>query len=41
VVEALTPVAQLALAEQGGQALGRAVAAVDARMSKAGLTVAA
>ena len=41
VVEALTPVAQLALAEQGGEALGRAVAAVDARMSKAGLTVAA
>ena len=41
VVEALTPVAQLALAEQGGQALGRAVAAVDARLSKAGLTVAA
>ncbi len=41
VQEALAPVAQLALGEQGAQALERAVAAVDARMVKAGLTLSA
>ena len=39
VQEALAPVAQLALGEQGAQALERAAAAVDARMVKAGLTL--
>ncbi len=37
--EALTPVAQLALAEGGAAALDRAQAALDARMAKAGLAV--
>ena len=39
VREALEPIAQLALAADGVPALERALAAVDARMAKAGLTV--
>lgn len=37
--EALAPVAQLALGEEGGAALARVRAALDARMAKAGLAV--
>jgi len=37
VQEALAPVAQLALGDEGAAALARAVSAVDARMHKAGL----
>ncbi|WP_367067190.1 aromatic/alkene monooxygenase hydroxylase subunit beta [Oryzisolibacter sp. LB2S] len=39
VQEALAPVAELALGADGAAALERSVAAVDARMAKAGLTV--
>lgn len=39
VLEALTPVAQLALGEGAEAAMARSVEAVDARMQKAGLTV--
>lgn len=39
VQEALAPVAQMALADAGDAALAGAVAAVDARMTKAGLSV--
>ncbi|MBS7349457.1 MAG: aromatic/alkene monooxygenase hydroxylase subunit beta [Comamonas sp.] len=41
VMTALTPVAQLALGEQGTEALERVAAALDARMNKAGLTISA
>ena len=41
VQEALTPVAALGLGSDGAQALERALAAVDARMNKAGLSLAA
>ncbi|WP_404301308.1 aromatic/alkene monooxygenase hydroxylase subunit beta [Alicycliphilus denitrificans] len=41
VQEALTPVAELALGADGAAALERAVAAVDARMHKAGLAIGA
>lgn len=41
VQEALAPVAELALGSDGAQALERALAAVDARMNKAGLSLAA
>ena len=41
VQEALAPVAELGLGSDGAQALERALAAVDARMNKAGLSLAA
>lgn len=41
VQEALAPVAELGLGSDGAQALERALAAVDARMHKAGLSLAA
>jgi len=41
VQEALAPVAALGLGSDGAQALERALAAVDARMNKAGLSLAA